>query len=198
MDLTASPATSPPPSPPAPAPRSSRKQTRSLPRSALGSVVLTVRRCAAWPPYEGQRVLIPLPSPAPSPAKASGQRKSARKKSNDEAVTVTIGALEECQHVFEKDEFLSGRHVQLKLEYAEGQGEGHRGEEGEHGVTIRIKDLNSTNGTRRNGEDLQANRLFPLPLPSHPLILFSVCGQVGGGVSWRHTGAGQYGVPRLS
>jgi pSer/pThr/pTyr-binding forkhead associated (FHA) protein len=147
-DLTPSPAPSPPPPSVI---SSSRKHTRSKAPPRASSVVLTVRRCAAWPAYEGLQVSIPLPATAASPTR---QRRSARKKSS-EAVTVTIGALEECQHVFENDEFLSGRHAQVKVERLE---EGREGGGEENSVAIRIKDLNSTNGTRRNGEDLQANR----------------------------------------
>lgn len=125
----------------------SKKKTQTLDPPRVASVVLTVRRCAAWPTYEGRQLSIPLPATV-SPGQ---QRKSTRRKSGD-AETVTIGALEECQHVFENDEFLSGRHAQVKVErLSEVGGEGNS-------ASIRIKDLNSTNGTRRNGEDLPANR----------------------------------------
>lgn len=110
LDLSTSPPSSSAPSPSSPkiSRRSSQlKMKSSNPASRLSStVVLTVQRCAAWKKYVGHRISIPLPQVAAIADEKP--RKSSRKKSND-SVVVSIGALEECDHVFENDQYLSGR-----------------------------------------------------------------------------------------
>lgn len=90
--------------------KSSRKSSNSSSSRVPSTVVFTVKRCAAWGDYVGHRISIPFPSSATSSAASDGNnlKKSTRKKSTDHVV-VTIGAIEECDHVFENDEFLSGR-----------------------------------------------------------------------------------------
>jgi hypothetical protein len=97
---------SPAPQVASPPTRSTRGKSRSqsaAPPSPV-SAVFTVKRCAAYERYLGHRVVVSIPGPPSSDGK---QRKASRPRAS--GVTVSIGALEECDHVFEHDEFLSGR-----------------------------------------------------------------------------------------